>query len=432
MRRRLAVLVAATMALVLIAFVVPLAVGIRVLAADRAMTSATGEAQQIATIVATASSTADLRASVSQLIGGAGRRASVFLPGGQGVLGDPAPRTAAVRLAQQGNSFNADAPGGRQVLAAVGGLSGGTVVIQVFVRDAELTAGVSRAWLILAGFGLLLLALGVLVADRLVTTVTRPIGELARVSHRLAGGDLDARARAAGPPEVREVAHGLNHLAGRIRELIWQERESVADLSHRLRTPLTALRLEAEAVPASADPDGRLTAQVQALERAVTSLIDDARRRGGAGPASSDAAAVVRERAAFWSVLADDQDRAMTVEAPPGPVPAAVAAADLAAAMDALLGNVFAHTPEGTPFAIRLQARDGGGAVISVEDAGPGFPAGDPVARGASGGGSTGLGLDIARQAAEASGGSLTAGPGPQSAGARVVAELGPPAAGRP
>jgi len=355
----------------------------------------------------------------------------VFLPGAQGVIGARAPRTAAVRLAQAGNSFTAQAPGGRQVLTAVGGLSGGTVVVRVFVSDAELTRGVGRAWLILAGFGLVLLALGVLAADRLVHTVTRPIGELARVSHRLAGGELDARARADGPPEVREVAHGLNHLAGRIRELIWQERESVADLSHRLRTPLTALRLEAEAAPASADPEGHLAAQVRALERAVTSLIDDARRRGDAAPASSDAAAVAAERAAFWSVLAEDQGREMSVAVAPGPVPAGATAGDLAAVMDALLGNVFAHTPEGTALTITLRPRDGGGAVLSVEDAGPGFPAGDPVARGASGGGSTGLGLDIARQAAEASGGSLSVGPRAAGAGARIVVELGPPAPGR-
>ncbi len=110
-------------------------------------------------------------------------------------------------------------------------------------------------------------------------TVTRPIGELARVSHGLAAGDLDARASMAGPPEVREVAGGLNHLAGRIRELIWQEREQVADLSHRLRTPLTALRLEVEAMPDAPEADGHLLHQVQALEDAVTSLIEDARTR---------------------------------------------------------------------------------------------------------------------------------------------------------
>jgi signal transduction histidine kinase len=427
MRRRLALLVSATMALVLIAFMIPLAVVLRVLAADRAMTAATSEAQQISAIVASAPSAASLRASVSQLISADGRPASVFLPDGTTVLGDPAPRSRAVLLAQQGNSFAAEtAAGGREVLTAVGGLSGGTVVVRVFVSDAELTKGVTRAWLILAGFALVLLALGVLAADRLVGTVTRPIGELARVSHRLAAGELEARASPQGPPEVREVAGGLNHLAGRIRDLIWQERENVADLSHRLRTPLTALRLEAEAVPPDADPDGRLAAQVQAMENAVTSLIDSARlRTGGAG--RCDAAEVIGERVAFWSVLADDQGRRMTVELAPGPVPVGVAGPDLAACMDALLGNVFAHTPEGAAFTVRLAYRDGGGGMVSVEDEGPGFPPGDPVRRGASGGGSTGLGLDIARQAAEASGGSLSVRTVP--GGGLVVVELGPPSA---
>jgi signal transduction histidine kinase len=427
MRRRLAVLVSATMALVLIAFVVPLAVVLRVLAADRAMTAATSEAQQISAIVATSPSAASLRASVLQLISADGLPASVFLPDGKTVLGDPAPRTRAVLLAQQGHSFTAEAAtGGREVLAAVGGLSGGTVVVRVFVSDAELSRGVPRAWLILAGFGLVLLALGVLAADRLVGTVTRPIGELAKVSHRLAAGDLEARARPHGPPEVREVGGALNHLAGRIRDLIWQERESVADLSHRLRTPLTALRLEAEAVPASADPDGRLAAQVVAMEKAVTSLIESARLRTGE-PGRCDAAQVIGERAAFWSVLADDQGRDMRVELAPGPVLVGVAATELGACMDALLGNVFAHTAEGTAFAVRLTDRAGGGAMVSVEDEGPGFPPGDPVRRGASGGGSTGLGLDIARQTAEASGGSLSVRTGP--GGGLVVVELGPPSA---
>jgi len=315
-------------------------------------------------------------------------------------------------------------PGGREILVAVVGGPAGTSVVRTFVSNAELTHGVTQAWLILAGLGLVLLALGVAIAVRLAVTVTRPITELARVSQRLAEGDLDARADPAGPPEVREVASSLNYLASRIRELIWQERETFADLSHRLRTPLTALRLEAEAADYG-DPDGRLTTGVQALEQAVTSLIEDARRRGGR-PGSCDAAKVTAERAAFWSVLADDQDREMAVQIPPDPVPVGLAAADLAASLDVLLGNVFAHTPEGAGFTVRLIARPGGGGELSVLDTGPGFdPARDPVQRGASGGGSTGLGLDIARQAAEASGGSLTIRNGVH--GAEVVATFGPP-----
>jgi signal transduction histidine kinase len=421
MRRRLALLVSATMALVLLAFVVPLAILVRLIVADQAVADASSVVQSLSALVATAP-----RSSVPALVAAAGRPVTVFFADGTSA-GPRVPRTPAVELAARGNSINVQEAGGREILVAVQGLSGGTAVIRTFVGNAELGRGVARAWIILAALGVFLLALGVSVADRLVGTVTGPIGELAEVSHRLAAGELDARASPAGPPEVREVAESLNYLAGRIRDLIWQERESIADLSHRLRTPLTALRLEAEAVPVSADPDGRLGQQVQALENAVTSLIEDARRRSS-GPGSCDAAQVIGERAAFWSVLADDQGRDMTVQLGPAPVLVGVAGPDLAACLDALLGNVFAHTPESTGFAVRLGERAGGGGVVTVADTGPGFGGGDPVRRGTSGGGSTGLGLDIARQTAEASGGSLTIGSG--AAGGLVVVELGPPALG--
>jgi signal transduction histidine kinase len=423
MRRRLALLVSATMALVLFAFVVPLALLIRVIVADRAVADATVAVRSLSALVATAP-----QSSVPGLIATAGRPVTVFFPDGS-TVGVHARRTPAVQLSQRGQSISVADPGGREILVAVRVQSGGTSVIRTFVSNAELGRGVTRAWIILAVLGVILLGLGVAIADQLVGTVTRPIGELAQVSRRLAGGELEARAGLAGPPEVREVAVSLNYLAGRIRDLIWQERESIADLSHRLRTPLTALRLEAEAVPESADPDRRIETQVQALETAVTSLIEDARRRSG-GPGSCDAAQVIAERTAFWSVLADDQGRAMTVELGQAPVLVGAAGPDLAACLDALLGNVFAHTPEGTGFTVRLRARSGGGGVVTVDDTGPGFGGGDPVRRGASSGGSTGLGLDIARQTAEASGGSLTV--GNSASGGRVVVELGPPQDGPP
>lgn len=423
MRRRLALLVSATMALVLLAFVVPLAILVRLIVADRAIAEATDDVRSVSALIAANPDPSLVRG----LISNSARPVTVFLPGRR-PIGVPAPRTPAVRLSERGRSITVDDAGGREILVAVQGLKGlqgGTAVIRTFVSSAELTKGVAEAWLILAALGLVLLGLGVAVADRLVGTVTRPIGDLARVSRRLAGGELDARASSTGPPEVREVADSLNHLAGRIRDLIWQERESIADLSHRLRTPLTGLRLEAEAVPESADPDRRLLAQVQALERAVTSLIEDARTRSD-GPGRSDAAQVIADRAAFWSVLADDQGRDMRLELAPGPVLVGVAGPDLAASLDALLGNVFAHTPEGAAFSVRLRPRAGGGGFVSVQDTGPGFAGGDPVRRGASGGGSTGLGLDIVRQAAEASGGSLAV--RNDATGGHVIVELGPPA----
>ncbi len=426
MRRRLALLVAATTALTLFAFVVPLAILIRIIVADLALASATDDVRSLSTLVASNPAAGQVQRDISVITN---RPVTVFLPGHR-PLGAPSPRTPAVRLAEQGGgSFTVLDPGGREILVSVQGVPGGIAVIRTFVTNAELTRGVAEAWLILAVLGIVLVGIGVGVSSLLVGTVTRPISELARVSHRLAAGGLEARADPAGPREVRQLAQSLNHLGGRIRELIWAERESIADLSHRLRTPLTALRLEVEALPESANPEGRLTLQVQALSDAVTSLIDDARMRGsgeGVSPGSSDARKITADRIAFWSVLAQDQGRPMAVDLPDSPVPVGVAGPELAAGLDALLGNVFAHTPQGAGFGIELRPRPHGGATLAVADSGPGFASGDVLERGSSGSGSTGLGLDIARQAAQASGGSLRIHGG--APGARVVLELGPPA----
>jgi signal transduction histidine kinase len=424
MRRRLSVLVSATMAFTLLAFAIPLAILIPRIAASRAVADANEDVQALSVLVAAAPDPASVSSSLHLVLRDRKMKMTVFLPGHK-PIGAPAARTLDVRFAELGHSFTVADAAGWQILIAVQGPSRGTAVVRTFVPNSKLTEGVTQAWLILAALGLLLLIVGIVVANLLVGTVTRPISELARVSHKLAAGGLEARADPAGPPEVRDLARGLNHLAGRIRELIHQERESVADLSHRLRTPLTALRLELEGVAETADPDGRLSVQVQALEGAVTSLIEDARTRGSTGAASCDATEVTRQRAEFWAVLADDQGRAMRLDVAAGPLMVGAAEPELGACMDALLGNVFAHTPQGAGFTIGLRPRVGGGAVLSVHDEGPGFAQQDPVRRGASGGGSTGLGLDIARQTAESSGGTLSIGPGP---GGHVVVELGPPA----
>jgi signal transduction histidine kinase len=167
---------------------------------------------------------------------------------------------------------------------------------------------------------------------------------------------------------------------------------------------------------------------VGTVERTVSEIIREARRPGtGSTPVMCDAARVVAERAAFWRPLAEDQDRWMMVDVAPAPVPVLVAADDLATCTDILLGNVFAHTPEGAGFAVRLSRRAAGGALLVVADDGPGFREADPPLRGQSHGGSTGLGLDIARRVAEASGGMLTIGQSASGGGA-VTLGLGFPA----
>ncbi|MEV6598285.1 HAMP domain-containing sensor histidine kinase [Actinoplanes sp. NPDC051346] len=422
MRWRLAVLVAATTSVILIAFLVPLALLVRAVAEDRATDLGAADAQSLVSVVGAAADDS-IKLAAERLAVESGRPVSVFLPNGT-VVGTPTARTPAVELAARGQSLTADLDGGREIVIAVQGRADGTAVIRTVVPATAITEGVARSWLVLAVLGLVLVVLGMLVADQLARNLVRPIIDLSAVSRRLANAELTARAEPVGPPEIRDVAAALNDLAERIQELLREERERVADLSHRLRTPLTALRLEAELLR---DPQEavQVTDAVDALERAVTGLIRQARRRTATGAdAGSDAAAIVAERVAFWSVLADDTGRTVKVDLAPGPLPVAVPADDLAAALDALLGNVFAHTPDGTSFAVRL-APEGPLVGLAVADAGPGVPDG-LARRGVSQAGSTGLGLDIARRAAETGGGRLELRDGADG-GAVVLMMLAPP-----
>jgi signal transduction histidine kinase len=424
MRLRLILLVVAASSLVLVSFLVPLALVLRTLAADRAVSSATVQAQWMAPLVATLR-TDSLRFAVTQVNAQDKMTpVTVFLPDGT-VLGAPAQMSAEVRLAQRGRSFTTVTPGGVEVLVAVQGLPNGPAVIRTFVRDAQLRHGVTRAWLLLGCVGLGLLALSVLVADQLARSLVRPLADVARASDRLATGDLSARAQLTGPPEVRRAGAGLNRLALRIGELLAHERETVADLSHRMRTPMTALRIDAESLRDYAERT-QLLSDLDALERTVDEVIRVARRPTRPGRVEAcDAEAVVAERAAFWLPLAEDTDRAMTVELASGELPVRVSGEDLSTCMDILLENVFAHTPEGAALAIRLSRRAAGGAWLVVADDGPGFRSADATERGSSSDGSTGLGLDIARRIAESSGGTLTIGRS-ASGGGSVTIGLGP------
>lgn len=428
MRRRLLLVVLAASTLVVVAFAVPLGLLVRTVAEDRAMAAAERDAAALAPVLALTDDTDALTSAVERTSTGGEDRLVVWLPDGR-VIGEPGASdhgrtdvsTAnSVALARTGLSFSEPIGDGVDVWTPVVLAGGQVAAIRAHVPDSLRRDGVVTSWIALGGVAVALVIGSGIVADRLARSLTRDAGDLADTARSLAEGDAEARASTSDTPELAAAGRALNLLADRIDELRSAERERVADLSHRLRTPLTALRLDAEASGST-----ELMAGVDRLEAAVSELVHAARRPLHDAPVTStaDLARAVRDRTAFWALLAEEDGRAWTVTTPEAPVPVPAADDELDAVLDALIGNVHSHTPTGTAYAVTLTT-DGDRATLVVDDDGPGIA--DPdraLHRGVSGGGSTGLGLDIASRAAQAAGGEVRIETAP-SGGARIVLDF--------
>ncbi|MFF0431953.1 sensor histidine kinase [Streptomyces sp. NPDC004327] len=411
--------------MVVVAFAVPLGLVVKEMARDRAFSNAERRAAGLAPVLAITTDHEQLERAVATTDDGAEGRLAVHLPA---TPGEPGGKGAAIGTRRAGDAdlattralgraTIAEVPGGSVLLQPTAVSSGQVAVVELFVPEGEVSNGVATAWLVLALVGVALIVGSVAVADRLGVRMVQPAQRLARAAHELGEGRLGARVREEGPPELKSAAVAFNSMADQVVQLLANERELAADLSHRLRTPLTVLRLNAASL-GSGPAAEQTRAAVEQLEREVDTIIRTAREakpQTGATPivaAGCDASEVVRERMDFWSALAEDEGRKVRVAGVERPVRIPVARPELVAALDALLGNVFRHTAEGTAFSVDLHNGDDA-VIILVSDAGPGIP--DPaaaLARGAGSGrdGSTGLGLDIVRRMAESTGGDVRIG----------------------
>ncbi len=427
MRSRLLLLAAATTSLVVIAFLIPLAILVQNLAQTNALKDGLRDSQLVTQAVAFADQ-AHIELALKQYNAHSAITSSVLLPGGSWIGGAPADADAASGQLAKGSKSKPSQQvtvhyaGGIEIWNPIGS-SEGQLLVRTYVPHSVLRHNVMAALVLLVAVGLSMLAVAMIVADRLAQRTARPVVALAATANRLAAGELASRATIEGPREVVAVGLALNRLAQRIGELLDDEREQVADLSHRLRTPVAAVQLAVEALPDSPEAH-RLAEHVAALERSVGDVIREARRGVRATPAAaSDVVSVVRTRVAFWAVLAEDQGRGIELILPAVSREVKVEPDELAAAIDALLENVFAHTPEGTAMAVTVDLV-GEAARVTVSDDGPGMHS-RSVDRGRSGGGSTGLGLDIVRRTAESSGGRLEVGSS-LAGGATLTMWLGP------
>jgi len=403
-----------------LALVLPLGFAAQDEARSEAVASAQVRAQETAVLVAGVA-TGSVAAAAAAAPPGPGSL-TVVLPDGDTVGDDPGPGTEpAVTTARTGRAVSV-AVGSDVVVASPAVGSEGTAVVLVRLGASDLRVGLGESLAALAAAGIVLLAASGATAVYLARRTAEPITEVAEVAHRLADGDLQARATVSGVPETVAVGQALNRLAGRVQELLEEERRASADLAHQLRTPLTALAVDLDGV---ADPDvrARLDDDLSTLQEAVDEIIRGARRPSREGLlARCDAVGVVGARAAFWRVLAEDQRRDFGVTLAAGPLPVRLAHEDLETAVDVVLQNVFVHTPEGTALRLSVSPRtDGPGALLVVEDEGPGW-----ASESARRTGTTGLGLDIVARTAEASGGRFLR-ERSATGGARAVLVLGGP-----
>ena len=407
MRRRLIAVFVAISTLIVVAFVLPLGFLVRQTAEDRAIDAATSDASAVVPALVADGTRAQIESAMGATV--AGRQGRMSIETSQGwLIGLATDSSRLERARLEGVSAIGSVSGGEEVVVAVATGPDTVSAIRVFVPEGDLRRGQWRAWLTLAAVGATLVGISVIVADRLSRTIVRPAEDLAAAARQLGDGQLEVTVVPDGPPELLALGGSFNDLGLRIRQMLDRERELVAELSHRLRTPLTKLRMRIEQVddPALAS---ELAADLEDVTLVVNELIAEAR---GAlrGDSTCDAAAVTVARAEFWQVLAEDQARPWRFAHGGGHLPVPVHEQELAAAVDTLLENVFAHTDEGVGLAIGF-ARRGDEARVWVEDGGPGIRPED-LERGLSTAGSTGLGLSIAKRTVETAGGALEIGTG--------------------
>ena len=303
-----------------------------------------------------------------------------------------------------------DKPDGDVISARERGEEGETVTVQE--PRSSVTREVGRTLLIIAAVALLAVIAAVLLAVRQANRIASPLTDLGETGERLGSGDPRPRHRRYGVPELDRVADVLDASAERIARMLTAERRLAADASHQLRTPLTALSMRLEEITLTDDPDTvkeeatiALT-QVERLTDVVERLLTNSRDPRSGSAVTFDLDEVIQQqlaerRPAYRSAgraIVSSGKRHLTAVGTPGAV---------AQVLAALIENSLMHG--GGTVALRTRVT-GNQAVIEVTDEGPGIPA-DLGARiferAISGRNSTGIGLAVARDLAEADGGRL-------------------------
>jgi signal transduction histidine kinase len=290
--------------------------------------------------------------------------------------------------------------------------------------------------------GLVMLGLAAMVALPVVRWILRPVRRLDSGLARVAGSVLSGEpaepvGEGDGPPELRELTRSFDQMAAAVTQALAAQRAFVADASHQLRNPLTALRLRLNNLEDRPGP-GRAEEHQAALEEAdrlgevLDGLLALARaERAPTGARTIDLDEVLADRLDAWGVLAEHETLRLSrtgrerlrVRVPPG---------TLETVLDALLDNAIKFSPPGGEITVHTESEDGR-VNLAVRDHGPGIAADEmdratdrfwrsPTQHNVDG---SGLGLAIARSTVRRAGGALSLDL-PPGGGLRVLVALPP------
>ncbi len=239
---------------------------------------------------------------------------------------------------------------------------------------------IATLWLIIGGVSAAGMLVAALVATGLASWVRRPLGALEDAAQLLGEGQLSTRSPAdAGPREVRRLAANFNMMAGRLEALVHGHQATMADVSHQLRTPLSALRLRLELLAQDSDDIvaselAGAQEEIGRLSRLVSGLLAVARAENLAGPPVSVAvSSVVEGRIAAWRPAAEEQDVILSADAVK-PAQARIKDGQLEQILDNLLANALDALDQGGVIAVAVTTADER-VRITVGDNGPGMSA---------------------------------------------------------